>query len=313
MNSNSLKYFLSVVSISALIFLMSCGKAEENKSDQDSKGAEVIAGYPVRKKLTEYINLNATSVYIKQEIVRATFQGYIENTLKNIGDKINSGDILFLIKTKEADAVIGKNELDGKFNGVVKILARTDGVITELNHQTGDYVSDGDQLAVLVDPLSLRIMMDVPFENSNSISINNSLTVQLPNGKTYTARVTKKNPSIDPANQTQKYILQMNRALDLPSNLNVSVKLPIRNYDEAITLPKTSIMSNETQTEFWIMKVLNDSTAVKVDIKKGIETDSLVQIAEPKIGLNDRFIIDGAYGLSDTAKVSIQTSQKKEK
>ncbi|MDP4197634.1 MAG: RND transporter, partial [Bacteroidota bacterium] len=62
---------------------------------------------------------------------------------------------------------------------------------------------------------------------------------------------------------------------------------------------------NETQTEFWTMKAVNDTLAIKLKVKKGIETDSLVQIIQPILNVNDRFITDGAYGLADTAKIMI--------
>jgi hypothetical protein len=53
------------------------------------------------------------------------------------------------------------------------------------------------------------------------------------------------------------------------------------------------------------MKLINDSTAVRVDIQKGIENDSLIQIIKPQFNLYDRIIFDGAYGLPDTANVVI--------
>ena len=55
-----------------------------------------------------------------------------------------------------------------------------------------------------------------------------------------------------------------------------------------------------------MMKIVNDSTAVRLDVTRGIETDSLVQIKEPKISESDRFITEGAYGLPDTVKIIIK-------
>ncbi len=290
------------------ILLNSCGKPDEHNNGEESKGIEIAVENPVRTKLTEYTDLNANTAYLKQEIVRATFQGYIDKAFKNIGDKVKQGDVLFLIRTKEADATINLSDSGvRKFDGSVKVTARTDGIITQLDHQTGDYVADGDQLAMIVDPQSLRIMLEVPFEYSSSINSNDLFTIQLPDGKDFNARVDKKIPSIDPSAQTQKYILKVDSQLDLPANLNVNVKVPVKSINDALAVPKAAVMTNETQTEFWIMKMMNDSTAVRENIKKGIETDSLVQVVDPKINLNDRFITEGAYGLPDTAKVFIQT------
>ncbi len=62
-------------------------------------------------------------------------------------------------------------------------------------------------------------------------------------------------------------------------------------------------MSNETLDKFWIMKLIDDTTAVRNDITKGIENDNFVQVLKPELNMTDRIISDGAYGLPDTAKV----------
>ena len=48
-------------------------------------------------------------------------------------------------------------------------------------------------------------------------------------------------------------------------------------------LSKPAVLSNEEQTEFWVMKLLNDSVAVKMDIKKGIESGDKIQIISTAI------------------------------
>ena len=53
------------------------------------------------------------------------------------------------------------------------------------------------------------------------------------------------------------------------------------------------------------MKLINDSTAVKVPIKKGIESQGKIEITEPVFTANDKIIQTGNYGLEDTARVTI--------
>jgi len=69
------------------------------------------------------------------------------------------------------------------------------------------------------------------------------------------------------------------------------------------------VLRNEEQTEFWIMKLLNDSVAVKTDIKKGIENNDSIQVVEPTLNDGDRIILTGNYGLSDTAKIKVSSKQ----
>ena len=293
-------------------FISSCKKADEPVEEKGARGIEVVAGNPVSRKMIEYITLNGNTIYQKQEIVRGTFPGFIDKSYKNVGDRVKQGDLLFMIKTKEADAAgnVSATSTDKPFNGLVKINARTDGVMIELDHQTGDYIADGEQLAIVVDPASLRIALEVPYANAKSVSASTAYVIQLPDGKDFGAHVSQTVPSMDPANQTMRYILVPNTVLNLPANLNVGVKIPSKVSESAVALPASAIMTNETQTEFWIMKIINDSTAIKLPVSRGIESDSMVQITEPALSLTDKFVLQGAFGLPDTASVAIQRQEK---
>ncbi len=56
------------------------------------------------------------------------------------------------------------------------------------------------------------------------------------------------------------------------------------------------------------MKLLDDSTAVKIAVKKGIETADKIEIVSPSFNPADRFVLTGNYGLADTAKISLPQS-----
>jgi len=75
--------------------------------------------------------------------------------------------------------------------------------------------------------------------------------------------------------------------------------------DQAISLPRAAVLSDETQTNFWVMKMADSVTAVKIPIKKGIETRERIEILSPVFSANDKIILSGNYGLPDTARVSI--------
>jgi len=304
--------FLISAMLPALLLLSTCKKADDPKQEHEARGVEVSVGNPVQKRMVEFVTLNGNTIYQKQEIIRGTFGGYIEKAYKNIGDHVRQGDVLFLVKTKEADAAGKDSPLHNgePFTGAIKISARTDGVLIELDHQTGDYIADGEQLAIVVDPSSLRIALEVPFEYSKKISPRSGLVLQLPDGREFKVTGGKQVPSMDPANQTQRFILEPGAKLDLPANLNVGVKIPLQVCENAIALPNSALMTNETQSEFWVMKVINDSLAVKLIVQKGIESDSLVQIVEPKFSLSDRFVTEGAFGLPDSASIAIQGHEK---
>jgi hypothetical protein len=64
-------------------------------------------------------------------------------------------------------------------------------------------------------------------------------------------------------------------------------------------------MTDEIQSEFWIMKIVNDSIAIRVPVTRGIENDSIVEIFSPHLNFNDRVIYEGAYGLPDSTVIEI--------
>jgi hypothetical protein len=92
--------------------------------------------------------------------------------------------------------------------------------------------------------------------------------------------------------------------MQLPENMNLLVRIPMKQKLNAICLPLEAIQTNETQDEFWVMKLANDSLAVRVPITVGSQSDSLKEVISG-IGVNDKIIVQGGYGLADSSLVSI--------
>ena len=95
----------------------------------------------------------------------------------------------------------------------------------------------------------------------------------------------------------------------IPENLNAVSEIIVGKHQNAQRLDKKALMTNETQTNYWVMKMINDSTAVKVEVVKGIETKELVEIKSPVFEPNDRILLEGQYGLTDSAIVKIISPQ----
>jgi biotin carboxyl carrier protein len=294
-------YFLS-----ASILLSSCTKTQDESSDE-ALGAPVSVSHPHIAPMTDYLRLNATTAFLTKEVVRSTVQGFVLKSFRNIGDTVKHGDILFTLQTKEASALTNAvhDSSRAQFSSVITIKAASNGILSEIDHFAGDFVAEGDQIAVVANSASLAVLLNAPYQDTPLIHIGASCGIQLPGGRTISGTIVKSVPSVDISSQTQTYVIHCNKQ-SLPENLNVVVNIAIRSVAQAVVVPGKAIMTNETQNEFWIMKLLNDSTAVKVNIRKGIENDSLVQIIQPELSLKEKIITEGAYGLADTARVAVQ-------
>jgi multidrug efflux pump subunit AcrA (membrane-fusion protein) len=289
------------------VLLIFCSREVQQETDSVVAGAPVQVTHPRIMGMTESIDLNANTVFLKKEIVRATFAGFIEKIKKNIGDEVRPGDQLFQIKTKESaandssDAALAAEQ----FSGSINIYAHSIGFLTALNYAPGDFVADGEEIAIISNPSSLSITLNVPYPYVPRMNRHGQCEIFLPDGQRLNASINKVIPTVDPVSQTQTFLLRLNSAANLPENLNVTARLPLRTVKDALVLPLSAILSDETLDNFWVMKLVNDTTAVRFDIVKGIENDSLVQVISPPFSLNDDIISDGGYGLPDTAKVML--------
>ena len=265
------------------------------------------------RAMNEFIELRATSQFMKKVSVKASAIGYIDDVSVNIGDNVSTGQVLFTIKTKEATAIDQKvvSDTSLNFSGLLKIRAQKTGIITSLSHQKGDYVQDGDELGVISERSSLVFMLDVPFELRRYIRTGMKCMLLFPDNTSAEGIVRSALPTVDALAQTQSYIITLSGAENLPENLIAKVRIIKQTRENAQVLPKAALLADETQTQFWIMKLINDTVAIKVPVEKGIETDDEVEITRPRLLPTDRIIYSGNYGLADTARVTIQNSTDK--
>jgi multidrug efflux pump subunit AcrA (membrane-fusion protein) len=261
----------------------------------------------ITSPMAEYIELNATSTFLQKAYVKASSNGYINSVNLQMGKMVSAAQTVFVLKTKEAQSIGNTiNLLDSsfKFSGIINIKAGTAGYVSEISHQTGDYVQEGEQLAVISDLKSFVFILNLPYELRPFVLNKETVELYLPDGKTMPAYISSTMPVVDSASQTQNIILKVNDKT-LPTNLIAKVRVIKTVKVTTVSLPKQSVLSDETQTNFWVMKVLDDSTAVKVPVTKGMEVNGRIEILTPKFEGSDRFLLTGNYGLEDTAKIRI--------
>ncbi|WP_202909875.1 efflux RND transporter periplasmic adaptor subunit [Mucilaginibacter pedocola] len=258
--------------------------------------------------LADSIDLNATSSFMQKNYVKANAIGYIQKVAILPGHYVEKGQLMFTIKTKEAQSIGNTiNVLDTtfKFSGINYIRASRSGYVSDLVHQVGDYVQDGEQLATISDRESFAFVMQLPYELKRTLQNNQNLTLTLPDGQKLAGHIASTMPSVDTASQTQGIVIKVASAQPIPENLVAKALIIKTAKSSAPSLPKSAVLSNETQDEFWVMKLINDTTAIKTPIKKGLESGGKVEIISPTFNAHDRIAVTGNYGLADTAKVKI--------
>ena len=264
------------------------------------------------ESMEDFVELNATSTFLQKWIVRANATGYLQVANVQLNNFVGRGQTLYTVKTKEAQSIgniINKLDSSFRFTGVNSIRANGGGFISQIDKQAGDYVQDGDQLAVITDTRSFVFLLNMPYELRPFIINKKSLELVLPDGEKLIGVINGNMPTMDPGSQTQSIILRVNSSHAIPENLIAKVKVVKSSNLNSNSLPKSALLTDETQTEFWVMKMLNDSIAVKTPVKKGIETNDRIEIISPIFSASDKVLVTGNFGLSDTAKVKIITGE----
>lgn len=281
---------------------------EEAGVEADSVRTPVTVTTVTRTELKDEVELNATSAFQQSNIIKSPANGYLQRVAIKLGERVSAGQFAFAVQTKEAHALgntINKLDPSFHFDGMIQVKASTGGYIQSLDHQAGDYVQDGEQLATLADLNSFGFILNLPVEYRALVSPGNALQVDLPDGRHLNGKVTRIMPNVDSVSQTQQVFIHVNDAASLPQNLIAKVKLVKAQKNGVITLPKAAVLTDDSQTDFWVMKMIDSVTAVKVPIVKGMETTDRVEVVRPEFNNGDRILLSGNYGLSDTAKVRV--------
>jgi multidrug efflux pump subunit AcrA (membrane-fusion protein) len=283
------------------------GTTEEVAAEEAETTTPVTITSISTEPMAEYIELNATSVFLQKAFVKASSNGYITSVNASVGKIVSAGQQVFVVKTKEAQSIGNTiNLLDSsfKFSGIIPIKAGITGYVSEVNHQVGDYVQEGEQLAVISDIRSFVFILNLPYELRPYVLNKQTVGLLLPDGKTMIGKISTVMPVVDSVSQTQNVMITVSEK-NLPVNLIAKVRVVKTAKEKTVSLPKQSVLSDETQSSFWVMKLIDDSTAVKVPVKKGIETNDKTEITDPQFSTADKFLLTGNYGLGDTAKIRI--------
>jgi multidrug efflux pump subunit AcrA (membrane-fusion protein) len=280
-----------------------------DEADSVDSGTPVTVASISNSPLNDSIELNAVSAFLQKSYVKANANGYLQTADVYPGKYVQVAQALFTLKTKEAQSIGSAiRQLDSslQFSGVNTIRANQHGYITQLNHQSGDYVQDGEQLAVISDRNSFVFLLNLPYELRPFVLGKKTVALILPDGTRFSGTVGAVMPSVDSASQTQSIVIKPNTAAPIPENLIAKVRILRTARPNAQSLPKSAVLTDETESNFWVMKLIDSTTAVRVPVRKGIETTDRVEVLSPGFSPTDRILVTGNYGLPDTAKVKVQ-------
>lgn len=303
---------LHLIRFICLLSILSCNRSADVNTGDVTEGLTPVTVTQVTVgSLSDSVSLNATSAFLLKTSVKSDINGYLEEVNIHLGQQVEKGQELFTVRSKESERLGNTlSQLDSvlRFSGLESINSPASGFITELSYQTGDYVQDGEAIATISDMSSLVFLLELPYELNPFIIENKTVELILPDGKSYKGTVESSLPEVDPIAQTQSYLIRVPGISTIPENLVATVLFYRKSKQGAAILPKEAVLADETLSEYWIMKMTDQETAVKVPVTIGLETSDMVEIVSPPLEATDMILLTGNYGLPDTAKVIIENT-----
>lgn len=294
------------------LFLLGCCIACNNNSGDAPDALQPKARVKVttvhHMDLDAFEQVQATVVYLNKSEIVAPVSGYLTRVDAQTGYAVGMGQHLFSLETKEHRAIQGDTTLKDeslKNLGVFSVTAPAAGYVTTVMHQRGDYVPEGTALCAFTRGDQIYVKAFVPVRLQRYVRRNNRCHIILPDNSELTGVFRETLPTLDSVSQSLQVLISVTKPSLLLENMHVQVQLPVMHLTDAQVLPKSAVLSSEKLDKFWVMQLLNDTTAVRTPVTVGITRNDSIQVIDPVFSKDSRILDEGSYGLPDTAEVQV--------
>lgn len=283
---------------SIAICLVACNQNAEVGSAASEPSTAVTLTRVSYGNIRNDMVLSATTAYLNKSVVAAPIAGYVVKVHVRTGDRVKAGQPLFDLESKEQHALASPGMRP------ITIRVGEDGVVLDVRQQADNYAAEGTALCSLAEENSFVFLLNVPYEQSAHAVAGKACTLVLPDDTRLAATIGRALAVMNAESQSRP-VMAYADAPFLPEGMNVKALLPVdETAEQMMILPKRAVQSDETLTGHWVMKLLNDSTAVKVPVEIGDSNADSVEV-RGDLTPDDRIVLTGGYALADSSRIVI--------
>lgn len=185
------------------------------------------------------------------------------------------------------------------------------GIVSERAASAGDVVQPGAALFTVVDPRSMRLEGSVPAEQLNQVRVGApvSFTVNGYPGRTFAGRVTRVNPTADPATRQVRIMISIPNAEGrlvgglfatgrLASESKTGLVVPVTAVDSRSTTPAVFRIKGGKVERVPVELGIRDEAAERIEIQSGVQP-------------GDTLLLGAAQGITPGTIVKVSTPSDK--
>jgi membrane fusion protein, multidrug efflux system len=332
-------YFLILSLISISLLTQSCKKsAQDDEEGQSPKAIVIVSAVRVRTGDVD-VTVDATgrTDALRKEKVLAPAAGWVASIKALEGTSFTSGDVMIVIRPKEAQAAIAGAEallrnaqtdtqkaearrslmLAQASQSGIEVRAKFNGIVATRSVMEGELIAENAELFTLIDLSTVNFIADVPLQMLNKVRIHQHASVQLKSlqRKDFEATVEAINPQTDMQSQTVKVRLNFSalpssERLVLKTDIMGTVHIIIAVHRQALIIPRTALLHDDENETYSVVLINSDSLAHIVPVIVGVLTDSIAEITS---GLTKGMAVvtRGNYALPDSTRISIEQQRSR--
>jgi membrane fusion protein (multidrug efflux system) len=184
--------------------------------------------------------------------------------------------------------------------------APVSGIVSERHAQAGDRVDFGKPVVSIVDTRVLQLAASLPASHLGSLRVGSEVVLNTAAGGTVTGRVSRINPTADPATRQVRFHVDVpNASGSLVGGTYVSGRVIVREVAHAVAVPRRAIRRQEGGLPA-VVYVIRDGIVRKVTVATGAEDEesSLVEVTDG-VAVGDTVIVGPVDNLGDGTRVSV--------
>jgi RND family efflux transporter MFP subunit len=195
--------------------------------------------------------------------------------------------------------------------GNTVITAPISGIVSDKQVSAGDVVQPGGLLFSVVDPSSMRLEGSVPAEELNQVRLGAPVTFTVNGypGRTFTGKVSRVNPTADPATRQVRVVISIPNAEGrlvgglfatgrLATQSRTGMVVPATAVDTRSNVPAVLRIKNGKVERVAVQLGLRDDAAERVEIASGVQ-------------VGDTLLLGAAQGITAGTIIRVSTPSDK--
>lgn len=291
----------------AILVLLGCQSAPEEGPSQPAP-LKVKVTHPIIRDITTYRHFPATVVYLNKARILSPFSGYLTSVQVKPGDRIMQGQALASLESKEHRAMAHDSSFqNSEYNqyGVTTLRSKTSGFVAKVQQTRGDYVQEGSELFAITadDQVFFKTLVEVNF----GAKLQKGEKCRIYFRDTLVEGVVAEiYNNLAAQSQSLQVLVRTPARLSLREGEFANVSFAEHHLPHTAILPKSAVLSDEKLQHFWIMKVVTDTLARRIDVKTGPGINDSVTILSPNLSPKDQILTEGNYGVPDTVHIQLR-------